>query len=255
MKRVFLFVALLIAFVSFSDAQENVMAISADTTAVATHTVDEDASAMERLVSLCLKNLNYGTVTFFMAVESSFIPFPSEAVVPPAAWKATVTGEMNILLVILFATIGALIGALLNYYLALWLGRPIVYRFANSRIGHMCLLDDEKVKTAEAYFDKHGATSTFIGRLVPAVRQLISIPAGIARMGLMRFVLFTALGAGFWNVILALLGYYMSKIPGMDSEAAVMSAVKEHSTVIGYVFIALAVACVGYLLYKGLRKS
>ncbi len=255
MKRVFLFFALLIAFVSFSDAQENVMAISADTTAVATHTVDEDASAMERLVSLCLKNLNYGTVTFFMAVESSFIPFPSEAVVPPAAWKATVTGEMNILLVILFATIGALIGALLNYYLALWLGRPIVYRFANSRIGHMCLLDDEKVKTAEAYFDKHGAISTFIGRLVPAVRQLISIPAGIARMGLMRFILFTTLGAGFWNVILALLGYYMSKIPGMDSEAAVMSAVKEHSAVIGYVFIALAVACVGYLLYKGLRKS
>lgn len=255
MKRVFLFFALLIAFVSFSDAQENVMAISADTTAVATHTVDEDASAMERLVSLCLKNLNYGTVTFFMAVESSFIPFPSEAVVPPAAWKATVTGEMNILLVILFATIGALIGALLNYFLALWLGRPIVYRFANSRIGHMCLLDDEKVKTAEAYFDKHGAASTFIGRLVPAVRQLISIPAGIARMGLMRFILFTTLGAGFWNVILALLGYYMSKIPGMDSEAAVMSAVKEHSAVIGYVFIALAVACVGYLLYKGLRKS
>lgn len=255
MKRVFLFFALLIAFVSFSDAQENVMAISADTTAVATYTVDEDASAMERLVSLCLKNLNYGTVTFFMAVESSFIPFPSEAVVPPAAWKATVTGEMNILLVILFATIGALIGALLNYYLALWLGRPIVYRFANSRIGHMCLLDDEKVKTAEAYFDKHGAISTFIGRLVPAVRQLISIPAGIARMGLMRFILFTTLGAGFWNVILALLGYYMSKIPGMDSEAAVMSAVKEHSAVIGYVFIALAVACVGYLLYKGLRKS
>lgn len=255
MKRVFLFFALLIAFVSFSDAQENVMAISADTTAVATHTVDEDASAMERLVSLCLKNLNYGTVTFFMAVESSFIPFPSEAVVPPAAWKATVTGEMNILLVILFATIGALIGALLNYYLALWLGRPIVYRFANSRIGHMCLLDDEKVKTAEAYFDKHGAASTFIGRLVPAVRQLISIPAGIARMGLMRFILFTTLGAGFWNAILALLGYYMSKIPGMDSEAAVMSAVKEHSAVIGYVFMALAVACVGYLLYKGLRKS
>ena len=255
MKSVFLFFALLIAFVSFSDAQENVMAISADTTAVATHTVDEDASAMERLVSLCLKNLNYGTVTFFMAVESSFIPFPSEAVVPPAAWKATVTGEMNILLVILFATIGALIGALLNYYLALWLGRPIVYRFANSRIGHMCLLDDEKVKTAEAYFDKHGAASTFIGRLVPAVRQLISIPAGIARMGLMRFILFTTLGAGFWNAILALLGYYMSKIPGMDSEAAVMSAVKEHSAVIGYVFMALAVACVGYLLYKGLRKS
>ncbi|MBQ5693752.1 MAG: DedA family protein [Bacteroidaceae bacterium] len=189
-----------------------------------------------------------------MAIESSFIPFPSEAVVPPAAWKAAVTGEMNVFLVVLFATLGALIGALFNYFLALWLGRPIVYKFANSRFGHMCLIDEEKVKYAEEYFDKHGAISTIVGRLVPAVRQLISIPAGLARMGLGRFLLYTTLGAGSWNIILAILGYYMSKIPGMDSEAAVMAAVKEHSTVIGYAFIALAAFIIGFLIYKGKKK-
>ena len=210
---------------------------------------------MEALVKFCLEHLNYWTVTLFMAIESSFIPFPSEAVVPPAAWKAAVTGEMNVYMVVVFATIGAIIGALVNYYLALWLGRPIVYRFANSSFGHMCLIDEAKVKYAEEYFDKHGAVSTFVGRLVPAVRQLISIPAGLARMGMPRFLLFTTLGAGVWNAILAALGYYISMIPGMDSEEAVMSAVKEHSSVIGYVFFALAAVALAYLAYKGLKKG
>lgn len=211
----------------------------------------EEQSTMERLTAFCLDNLNYGTVALFMAIESSFVPFPSEAVVPPAAWKATVTGSMNIFLVVIFATLGAIIGALFNYFLALWLGRPIVYKFANSRIGHMCLIDEEKVKYAEQYFDEHGAVSTIIGRLVPAVRQLISIPAGLARMGLGRFLLYTTIGAGAWNIILAILGYWMSKIPGMDSEEAVMAAVKEHSTVIGYVFFALAAFIIVFLVYKG----
>lgn len=207
---------------------------------------------MEQLIQFCLDHLNYWTVTFFMAVESSFIPFPSEAVVPPAAWKAA-TGDMNIYLVVFFATFGALIGALVNYYLALWLGRPIVYKFANSRFGHMCLIDEEKVKNAEEYFDKHGAMSTFFGRLVPAVRQLISIPAGLARMGLARFVLFTTLGAGVWNSILTALGYYMRSIPGLQTEEDVMKAVKEYSTEIGIVFIILAIAIVAFLVYKGMK--
>ena len=210
---------------------------------------------MESLIQFCLDHLNYWTVMLFMAIESSFIPFPSEAVVPPAAWKAAVTGEMNVFLVVVFATIGALIGAFVNYYLAVWLGRPIVYKFANSRIGHMCLIDEAKVQNAEKYFDKHGAVSTFVGRLVPAVRQLISIPAGLARMGLGRFVLYTSLGAGVWNAILAVLGYYMASIPGMQTEEAVMNKVKEYSSEIGIVFIVLAVAIVAYLLYKGLKKK
>ena len=174
---------------------------------------------------------------------------------PPAAWKAAVTGEMSVALVVFFATLGALLGALVNYYLALWLGRPIVYKFANSRFGHMCLIDEAKVKHAEEYFDKHGAMSTFIGRLVPAVRQLISIPAGLARMGLGRFVLFTTLGAGVWNAILAALGYWMASIPGMDTEEAVMQKVKEYSSEIGIAFAVIAVAIVVYLIYKGCKKK
>ena len=194
---------------------------------------------MEQLIQFCLDHLNYWTVTLFMAIDSSFIPFPSEAVVPPAAWKAAVTGEMNVYLVVFFSTVGALVGALVNYYLALWLGRPIVYRFANSRFGHMCLIDEAKVKNAEEYFDKHGAFSTFFGRLVPAVRQLISIPAGLARMGLARFVLFTTLGAGVWNAILAALGYYMSTFDSLKTEQSVMDKVKEYSSAIGIVFVVL----------------
>lgn len=210
---------------------------------------------MESLIQFCLDHLNYWTVTLFMAIESSFIPFPSEAVVPPAAWKAAVSGDMNVTLVVVFATLGALIGAFINYYLAVWLGRPIVYKFANSRFGHMCLIDEAKVQNAEKYFDKHGAVSTFVGRLVPAVRQLISIPAGLARMGLGRFVLYTSLGAGVWNAILAALGYYMASIPGLQTEEAVMNKVKEYSSEIGIVFVLLAVFVVAYLAYKGLKKK
>ena len=154
-----------------------------------------------------LENLNYWVVTVFMAIESSFIPFPSEVVVPPAAWKAMADDSMNIFMVVVFATIGADLGALVNYYLARWLGRPIVYKFADSRLGHMCLIDRAKVEHAEMYFRQHGAASTFFGRLIPAVRQLISIPAGLAGMRLDHFLLYTTLGAGVWNSILALLGY------------------------------------------------
>ena len=117
----------------------------------------------------------------------------------------------------------------------------------------MCLLSEEKVKHAEEYFDKHGAISTFVGRLVPAVRQLISIPAGLARMGIARFLLYTTLGAGAWNIILAALGYYMSTFDSLKTEQAVMEAVKEYSSEIGIVFLVLAVAIVGYLIYKGVK--
>ena len=152
-------------------------------------------------IEWCLEHLNYWTITLLMTIESSFIPFPSEIVVPPAAYKAA-TGEMNVFIIFVAATLGANIGALVNYYLAKWLGRPIIYKFANSRFGHMCLIDEAKVKYAEEYFDKHGSLSTFIGRLIPAVRQLISIPAGLARMNIWKFILFTTIGAGIWNAIL-----------------------------------------------------
>lgn len=154
-------------------------------------------------------NLNYGTITLLMAIESSFIPFPSELVVPPAAYKALQPdSDLNIALIILFATLGALIGAFINYYLAKWLGRPIIYKFADSRLGHFLLLDVDKVKKAEDYFREHGAISTFVGRLITVIRQLISIPAGLAKMKLFPFTLYTFLGATIWNCVLALLGYF-----------------------------------------------
>ena len=206
-------------------------------------------------IEWCLEHLNYWTITLLMAIESSFIPFPSEVVVPPAAWLAADPASgLNVYLVVLFATLGAMIGALVNYCLAMWLGRPIIYKFANSRFGHMCLIDEPAVKKAEAYFDERGALSTFIGRLIPAVRQLISIPAGLARMKMSTFLIFTALGAGIWNAILAALGWYISTVPGIETKQQLIERVTEYSSEIGYCFIALGVFIVGYLIYKAFKK-
>lgn len=202
-------------------------------------------------IEWCLEHLNYWTITLLMTIESSFIPFPSEIVVPPAAYKAA-TGEMNVFLIFVAATLGANIGALVNYYLAKWLGRPIIYKFANSRFGHMCLIDESKVKYAEEYFDKHGSLSTFIGRLIPAVRQLISIPAGLARMNIWKFILFTTIGAGIWNAILIALGWYLNGIVPYDE---LIPTVEKWSDEIGYIFIALGVIIVGHFVYQGVKKN
>lgn len=207
------------------------------------------------LIKWVLENLSYWVVTLFMAIESSFIPFPSEVIVPPAAWKAMADESMNIFLVIIFATIGADLGALINYYLARWLGRPIVYKFANSRFGHMCLIDEEKVRHAEEYFRKHGAASTFFGRLIPAVRQLISIPAGLAGMKLGPFLLYTTLGAGIWNSILALLGYLIYRFTDLKTTNDVYVMATTYSHEIGYAIIAVAILVVGFLIYKGMKKK
>ncbi len=203
-------------------------------------------------IQWCLNHLNYWTITLLMAIESSFIPFPSEIVVPPAAYKAASGSGLNVFLVVLFATIGANIGALINYYLAKWVGRPIVYKFANSRFGHMCLIDEAKVKYAEKYFDDHGALSTFIGRLIPAVRQLISIPAGLAQMKLSTFLLYTTLGAGLWNSILAAIGYYLHSVVPEDK---LMEEVNRYSHELGYIFLTIGVLIVAYLIYKGTKKG
>lgn len=199
-------------------------------------------------IQWCLDHLNYWTITLLMAIESSFIPFPSEVVVPPAAYKAAGGSDMNVFLVVFFATLGANIGALFNYYLAYFVGRPIVYKFANSRFGHICLIDEDKVKNAERYFEKHGALSTFIGRLIPAVRQLISIPAGLSKMKLSTFLLYTTLGAGIWNTILAAIGYYLQSVVPEDQ---LLETVSKYSHELGYVFIGIGIFIVGYLIYKG----
>lgn len=201
-----------------------------------------------------LENLNYWVVTLFMAIESSFIPFPSEVVVPPAAWKAMADDSLNIFLVIVFATVGADLGALVNYGLSRWLGRPIVYKFANSRLGHMCLIDEEKVKHAEEYFRRHGAASTFFGRLVPAVRQLISIPAGLSGMKIAPFLLYTTLGAGLWNTVLALIGYGIYRYTDLKTTEDVYLLASTYSHEIGYAILIIVAAVIGVLIYKGLKK-
>ena len=186
-------------------------------------------------IQWCLDHLNYWTITLLMAIESSFIPFPSEVVVPPAAYKAAGgNSDLNVFLVVIFATIGANIGAIINYYIAYFVGRPLVYKFANSRFGHMCLIDEAKVQNAEHYFDKHGALSTF--------------PAGLAKMKLSTFLLYTTLGAGIWNAILAAIGYYLQSVV---PEEQLLSTVTEYSHELGYCFIAIGVLIVGFLIYKG----
>lgn len=211
---------------------------------------------MQFLIDFVLNNLNYWWVFVFMTIESSFIPFPSEVVVPPAAFLSMMEDNpMNIVLVVIVATLGADLGALINYYLARWLGRPLVYRFADSRIGHMCLIDREKVQNAEKFFREHGASSTFFGRLVPAVRQLISIPAGLAGMNIGRFLIFTTLGAGVWNSVLALLGYFIHTQTDLKTTREVADLAARYSHEIGYVILACAVVVVAFLAYKGLKKK
>ena len=203
-----------------------------------------------------LDNLNYWVVTLFMAIESSFIPFPSEVVVPPAAWKAMDPNSgMSFILVIVFATIGADLGALINYYLAKWVGRPIIYSFADSRIGHMCLIDRKKVEVVEEFFRKHGAASTIFGRLVPAVRQLISIPAGLAGMHVGKFLLYTTIGAGVWNTVLATIGWGIYEYTDYKTTQDVYKQAVQYSHEIGYVILALAVVVVAFIAYKGIKKK
>lgn len=207
----------------------------------------DNKNIIENVTSWYMDNMNYGTVTLLMTIESSFIPFPSEVVVPPAAYKSLEEdSDMNIVLVVVFATIGAIIGALINYFLALWLGRPIIYKFVETRFGKMCLLSKEKVEKAEKYFDKHGKSSTFIGRLVPGIRQLISIPAGLAKMNLISFVSFTALGAFIWNIMLAVLGYI-----GHGNK----DLIDKYSHELSYILLGLGALFVIYLIYKGLSKK
>lgn len=206
---------------------------------------------MMELLNTLLENLNYGTVFFLMLLESTVIPVPSELVVSPAAYHAA-GGAMNIWLVILYATIGADCGATINYIAGYYLGRPIIYKFANSKWGKMCLLNQEKVEKSEKYFDNHGMLATISGRLVPGIRHLISIPAGLAKMNYWRFLLFTTIGAGLWNIILAGLGWYLHSIVPADQLDA---KIEEYSEYIKFIIIALVILALIYFLLKTYLKK
>lgn len=206
------FLILIITFFSFTPllslmAQDTTIESEQLETTIQEETISHN-NLFKKVESWYEHNMNYGTITALMAVESSFIPFPSEIVIPPAAYIASKPeSNLNIYFVVLFGTMGALLGAYVNYFLAMFLGRPIIYRLADGKFGKMMLLSGEKVEKAENYFNKHGVLTTFFGRLIPVIRQLISIPAGLSKMNIVLFSIYTFIGAGIWNIILAFLGY------------------------------------------------
>jgi membrane protein DedA with SNARE-associated domain len=189
----------------------------------------------------------YLLVLTLMVIESSFIPFPSEVVVPPAVMVAmSPDSSLSIPVIVLAATAGAMIGAYINYYLGRLLGRPVIHKLADTRFAHACLIDRAKVEKAEQYFVKHGNASTFVGRLIPGIRQLISIPAGIAKMNAAAFSLYTMLGALTWNIVLAVVGYAFGR------NIALLESVFFELKI---ALLALGVLFVLYLVYSGLKKK
>lgn len=219
---------------------EQVRGSDADTTALLT-----------QLLTWYDAHMNYGAVMAFMTLESSFIPFPSEVVIPPAVYVACnpdTRGGMKVWLIVLFGTLGALLGALINYLLSWWLGRPIIYAFADSRVGHLLQLSKEKVQRAEAYFNQHGNVSTLVGRFIPVIRQLISIPAGLAKMNLLSFSFFTFLGATLWNVVLALLGY-------LAYQAADPDIINRYSHQISVIIVVLFCVVVAFFIIRAIIKK
>lgn len=197
-------------------------------------------------LSSLLSNLNYGTILFLMLLESTVIPVPSELVVAPAAYHAA-GGNVHIVLVIIAATLGADCGATINYVVSYYVGRPLVYKFANSTLGRLCMLNQEKVEKSEKYFDDHGIAATLTGRLIPGIRHLISIPAGLAKMKYWQFLLYTTIGAGVWNCILAGLGWYLHSFVNEDQ---LNDKILEYGEYIKVIIMLLVALGLGYFFIK-----
>lgn len=202
-------------------------------------------------ITSMLGHLNYGTIFVLILLESTVIPVPSELVVAPAAYHAA-GGNLDMWLVILFSTLGADVGATINYLAGWYLGRPIIYKFANSKWGHLCLLNQEKVEKSERYFEKHGMVATITGRLLPGIRHLISIPAGLSRMNYWKFLLYTTIGAGAWHSILALLGHYMH---AFVPEEQLNEKILEYGEYIKFGLIILVIIVCLYFLLKWYIKK
>ena len=186
-----------------------------------------------------VSSLGYAGIFIMMFLESSFFPFPSEVVMIPAGYLAY-KGEMNMYLVILFGILGSLAGSLFNYYLAVKFGRRFLIKY-----GKYFFIKEETIVKMEEFFKKHGHISTFSGRLIPVVRQYISLPAGLAKMNLFVFSLYTSLGAGIWVIILAVLGYYLGDNEGL---------IKEYLRYI-IVIILIALMLLAFWYYKKLQKA
>ena len=246
---IFRYLPLILFFLAASVQASEVSVATASPKGIA-ETVRGDDSTSHGFVASALhwydSNMNYAAVGVLMTVESSFIPFPSEVVIPPAVYVASnpeSQSGMKIWLIVLVGTLGALLGAYINYFLSRWLGRPIIYKLVDSRVGHLFLLNREKLERAENYFNAHGNVSTLIGRLIPVVRQLISIPAGLAKMNVLHFTLFTLVGAGIWNSILALIGY-------LAYQAADPSVIERYSHQLSIAILALLAVAIVYAVTR-----
>jgi membrane protein DedA with SNARE-associated domain len=187
-----------------------------------------------------VEGIGYAGIVIMMLLESSFFPFPSEVVMIPAGYLAS-QDKMNIYLVLLSGIAGSIIGAVLNYYIAKHLGRSFLLKY-----GRFMLIKERTIFKMEEFFTKHGHISTFSGRLIPGVRQYISLPAGIAKMDLKQFVFFTGLGAGLWVLVLTLLGYFIG-----ENEVLVEEYVKEITLITLGALVVLGVLYT--ILYK--RKN
>lgn len=205
-------------------------------------------------ITTLLGNLNYGTIFFLMLLESTVVPVPSELVVAPAAYHAA-GGHLNVVLVVLFATLGADVGASINYFVALYVGRPVIYRFANNRWGKLCLLNQKKVEKSERYFDNHGVAATLTGRLIPGIRHLISLPAGLARMNYWKFLLYTTIGAGVWHAILAVMGWYLHLALGNVSDEELNNIIGQYNHYIVGAIVAIVMLVIAWIIIKKKTKK
>lgn len=236
----------------------SIIAVTVAAVMSVTHTTAQPTPAtgeISRDIYFWLKDhMTYASLVVLMAMESSIIPLPSEVVVPPAAYFALQPGSsLNLIMVILFSTIGALLGSVINYAASVLLGRPIVYAFAESRVGRLLRLSREKIEHAEQFFQKRGNTSIFVARLLPVVRHLISIPAGLSRMNFGSFCLYTTLGAGLWNIVLAGLGYLLFlAVPDDNAFFDQLEHYSHYMKIAGFALLALVVV---YIIYKHRRRK
>lgn len=204
------------------------------------------------LLEWALANLNCWVVFLLMVMENSVVPLPAELIVAPAAYKAA-NGEMSLTALIVLSTLGSTVGAVINYYLSLWLGRPMIYRFADSRWGRLFFLSSKKLEYAENLFRRRGNVSVFVGRLLPAGRQFISVPAGLARMNFGAFVFYTTVGSAIWNAVLIGAGYYLSYLLPKEE---IVPAIEHYAVQINIVFFgAVFLLAVGYAIRRYRRRS
>ncbi|MBI4500839.1 MAG: DedA family protein [Gemmatimonadetes bacterium] len=203
---------------------------------------------MESIINWLIETvfrLGYPGIVVLMAIESSVFPLPSEIVIPPAG-VLVAQGRMNGVLVVLAGTAGSVIGAIANYALAVWLGRPLLHRYSR-----YFLVREASLDRAEAFFRRHGEISTFVGRLIPVIRHLISLPAGISRMPLLKFGLYTGMGAAIWCAVLTWIGWYL----GRRAEVLRNEDFQRYSSRAVMVILPVLVVVVAIYVYFQRRKA